>query len=400
RKYAYPEQNEAGKKVSEKFFADKHRKLYSFSLPDYTQLTAMPRLADVPGFHSFTLTTQYPGLLIGTGYTHDIAAVGATKIGFFFDHTTGLPVLPGSSLKGIARAAFPGRDLANAKKEEEPNKKKALLTLAGGKAAYLRTVLTKIGIPEEQVSAADFLPLLEQELFHGHLGLEEEGKPIPTNQRFICHDAVIVDAEGPILGPDFITPHKSRQEGIPDTIVEPNPIQLTKVLAGVRFQFTIQARASYRMPEGPVKATLSPEQTLALVKRILLDLGVGAKTNTGYGQLTAADPAPAKGSGTTSDGKAEKRPVKVNELAKAATPSYFRGRLDYRKELLMDAVVVTPGKPGVPNRVRVYVAEGNTPVHDLMSYRNPLEARTTILVGVRIKKDGTPISVAFRGLKK
>jgi len=65
---------------------------------------------------SFELTTIYPGLLIGAGYSHpalkeikksDRDEVGDFQLGFFFDHTTGLPVIPGSSVKGVLKSVFP-----------------------------------------------------------------------------------------------------------------------------------------------------------------------------------------------------------------------------------------------------------------------------------------------------
>ena len=57
--------------------------------------------------HSFELTTTYPGLVLGTGYSHETGTEGEFKLGFYFDWTTGLPVIPGSSVKGILRAAGP-----------------------------------------------------------------------------------------------------------------------------------------------------------------------------------------------------------------------------------------------------------------------------------------------------
>ena len=64
----------------------------------------------VDGWHyqSFTLKTEYPGLLIGAGYPHDAKLDEAIKCGFTFDYVTGIPYIPGSSLKGMLRSFFPG----------------------------------------------------------------------------------------------------------------------------------------------------------------------------------------------------------------------------------------------------------------------------------------------------
>ena len=57
--------------------------------------------------NTIELYTAYPGLISGTGYTHGIKADGEFKIGFAFDHVSGMPSLQGSSVKGKLRAAFP-----------------------------------------------------------------------------------------------------------------------------------------------------------------------------------------------------------------------------------------------------------------------------------------------------
>ena len=56
--------------------------------------------------HAFQLTTLYPGLLAGSGIVHDVKADEALKLGMSFDQTTGLPYIPGSSVKGVLRNAF------------------------------------------------------------------------------------------------------------------------------------------------------------------------------------------------------------------------------------------------------------------------------------------------------
>jgi CRISPR-associated protein Cmr6 len=399
RGYNYPT-DKKGRENAAAFFEEKNKKLYAFKQADYGKLTDFPQLAEYPGFQSFSLTTDYPGLLIGTGYNHDVAAVGATKIGFYFDYTTGLPVYPGSSVKGLLREVFPQRDL-DATKNVEARK-----GLAAGRSAYLRETLINIGIPETEVNHYNYLLELEEELFNGHVPAVIKGEPtllpIPITQRFICHDAVVTATNGQLMGPDFITPHQSRKEHVPNTIIEPNPIQLLKVMPGVTFQFTFQAAPSYKLETGEERlAKLTPQQLTQLCRQILLDRGIGAKTNVGYGQLT--DPATAaaisqprsKGQGT---GTAKEVPkLSITERAKLATANYFRGKLNYKKEMRMEAEVTRADRP---NRVKVFIAEGNEPEVDLAGYRNPIDVGTTILVGVKVRRDLSLESVAFRGFKK
>ena len=71
------------------------------------------------------LKTIYPGLLIGSGYGHDFKGDvendkkeqenEAFKIGFYFDFTTGMPVIPGPSIKGAIRSCFPQRSVKTKK---------------------------------------------------------------------------------------------------------------------------------------------------------------------------------------------------------------------------------------------------------------------------------------------
>lgn len=277
RGFTYPEvpenDSQEKKKVNErteKFFALKDRLLYDFELNKYADKTSYTRLPE-NRFAGFELVTDYPGMLIGSGYTHDIAAVGATKMGFYFDHTTGLPTIPGSSVKGILRSAFPGRDREATRAENQQ--------IAEGKMVYLKEVLTEAGI-DKATANDDFVIALEKQLFEGTL---PDGNQVPMPDRFVCHDAVVVGTNGGLMGPDFITPHKKPATG------EPNPIQLLKVLPGVRFRFTFQ------LPQVVIgETTISSVLLQKLVKRVLLDLGVGAKTNVGYGQLTDPTAAPPK----------------------------------------------------------------------------------------------------------
>ncbi len=91
-------------------------------------------------------------------------------------------------------------------------------------------------------------------------------------------DAVIVRSEdGKIFEKDFITPHKN-------PLKNPIPIQILKVRPGVQFAFQFLLREKYVVDENPSRLRLlTPAQRLELFRRIILQLGAGAKTNTGYG---------------------------------------------------------------------------------------------------------------------
>lgn len=397
RGYNYPT-DKKGRDNAASFFEEKNRKLYTFKLADYATQTAFPQLVAQPGFQSFSLTTEYPGLLIGTGYNHDVAAVGATKIGFYFDYTTGLPVYPGSSIKGVLREVFLQRDLNATQKVEEHQ------LLAAGRSEYLRELLNKIGIPAAEANRKEYIVELEEELFNGHVPSMLNGESvmlaIPTCQRFICHDAVVIATNGQLMGPDFITPHQSRKDYVPNSIIEPNPIQLLKVMPGVKFQFTFQAVAKYNLENGEIRdAKLNPDQLNKLCRLILLDRGIGAKTNVGYGQLVESDTAAALATSTNSARTETTRgpQLSITERAKQATANYFKGRINYRKEMRMEAEVIRADRP---NRIKLFIAVDNEPELDLVGYRNTIEVGTTVLVGVKFRRNLSIESVAFRGFKK
>ena len=61
----------------------------------------------------FSLQVIYPGLSTGLGMAHSSGLKEESKLGFTFDHTSGLPFIPASSVKGCIRAIFPQRILGS-----------------------------------------------------------------------------------------------------------------------------------------------------------------------------------------------------------------------------------------------------------------------------------------------
>ncbi|MBB4080312.1 CRISPR-associated protein Cmr6 [Lewinella aquimaris] len=284
------------KESDEVFFARKHKPIYGFRLNEYSVVTAYRELSQLPGYFTIPLITEYPGLLVGTGYAHEIAAKGATKIGFYFDHTTGLPTIPGSSVKGVLRSAFPRLDLRRIAQKDRTAA--SLEPLVAYKRAYMREVLLACGLPVDQITDA-FIDNVEAEIFEG---TDSNNEKIPVTNRFICHDAVVTGIESKrdrdgktrpanLMGPDFITPHTKETSLIPRHMSEPNPIQLLKVMPGVTFTFTFCAKyAKEKNADGTPKYLLSAEQLEQLCYRLLLDHGAGAKTNVGYGRFRDTRP--------------------------------------------------------------------------------------------------------------
>lgn len=192
---------------------------------------------------SFTLKTTYPGLIIGSGYNHPTREIGSNdvsdfQLGFYFDHTTGIPVIPGSTVKGVLKNVFPKKDEAIEVKLE--------------KIKYINSIVAKDNL------------------------IQENNWETLFNKEDIFFDAYIsgIPSDGKIFAEDYTTPHK-------DIFKDPIPIRFLKIAPGVIFCF------QFILNDSCFKNTqkITANEKLNLFKQILLDFGIGAKRNVGYGDL-------------------------------------------------------------------------------------------------------------------
>lgn len=206
--------------------------------------------------------TTYPGLLIGSGLSHGTGTENDMKIGFLFDYTTGLPYIPGSSVKGVLRSMFP---LVKAKTDLKDEEK----VYNERRIAYIQSKL-KDKYSDEQII------MLTKAIFEDPFDKNND----KVVKRDVFMDALIdPEQDGKyFMGDDFITPHR-------DSLKNPTPLQFLKVLPGIGFCFSFNLFDSY-LGDKVFGKSLKKE----LFKSILEDVGVGAKTNVGYGQLTSYDP--------------------------------------------------------------------------------------------------------------
>lgn len=206
-------------------------------------------------FGVVNMRVQAPGLLIGSGLAHGLPGFEEdVKTGLQFDYTSGLPVIPGSSVKGVIRSAFP------------------MIAADAEKLNYIRSLIADI--PEFSA-----------------LGLEDNDILELGNQMFnhgdIFADALLVGygtrmkQQGPVnqvLAEDYITPHTG------GPLAQPIPIKIVKVAPGVTFAFCYKFNVT-KIDSKEVTA----EMKESLCTAILQDLGIGAKTNVGYGVLKKID---------------------------------------------------------------------------------------------------------------
>jgi CRISPR-associated protein Cmr6 len=205
--------------------------------------------------NSFDLTTTYPGLLVGTGYMHPVAEKNENdfQAGFHFDWSTGLPVIPGSTVKGVLRSVFP-------KPKDSPDATRQ-------KQDYLTGTLAEV-TKQEIPDPAGFVENLETMLFLG-FGAAYFDAYISDIPRDPAH-------KGRIFSEDYITPHKDR-------FSDPIPLRFLKISPEVSFRFQFRLA-----PIEPAGVPVKPGHIKDFFKTILSDFGVGAKRNTGFGALMEA----------------------------------------------------------------------------------------------------------------
>ena len=198
---------------------------------------------EVLGYADYSVVNmrvQAPGLLIGSGLAHGLpGSEEDVKTGLQFDYTSGLPVIPGSSVKGeIGRASCRESLIADVPE------------------------FSALGLEDK-----DILELGNQMFNHGDIFAD--ALLVGYGTRMKQHGPVTQ-----VLTEDYITPHTG------GPLAQPIPIKIVKVAPGVTFAFC------FKFNETKIGAkVVSASMKKALCAAILQDLGVGAKTNVGYGVL-------------------------------------------------------------------------------------------------------------------
>lgn len=206
------------------------------------------------------MRVQAPGLLIGSGLAHGLpGSEEDVKTGLQFDYTSGLPVIPGSSVKGVIRSAFPTI------KEDKGQSNEAD---AAEKLNYIKSLIADIPkFSALRLEDKDILELGDQMFNHGDVFAD--ALLVGYGTRMKQHGPV-----KQVLVEDYITPHTG------GPLAQPIPIKIVKVAPGVTFAFC------FKFSETKIGAkVVSASMKKSLCTAILQDLGVGAKTNVGYGVL-------------------------------------------------------------------------------------------------------------------
>lgn len=192
------------------------------------------------GLDSFQMEVLYPGLITGVGIQHEASIEGEFKLGLHLDYTTGLPIIYGSTVKGVLRSYFEDCYMG-------PHNVDRLIDDIFGGNSY----------SDSKVSKSIY-------------------------DRDIFYDAVVIEPakDSKVLASDALAPHGVGKPGYP--LIDPNPVTFVKVAAGVKLLFRFRLVDT---KESNGKVMMSVADKLQIFKTILATYGIGAKTNVGYGQL-------------------------------------------------------------------------------------------------------------------
>ena len=215
-------------------------------------------------------------MFTGSGYTHETGAEEELKIGFFFDHTTGLPVIPGSTVKGVLRSAFPKYstdtqdpfiilDKENSEKKQKSSLIAALFGLDRNDPASVNALELSIFEGIDWAKTNNNRAKKERVL---------KVEYVSMRHRDVFFDAFI-SSEGQILETDVLTPHGS------NPLKNPIPLPFLKVKPKVEFTFQFMLHET-TLPNGK---KITAEQKQSAFNILIEVFGIGAKTNVGYGQL-------------------------------------------------------------------------------------------------------------------
>ncbi|MBP2202239.1 CRISPR-associated protein Cmr6 [Methanococcus voltae] len=234
--------------------------------------------------------TIYPGLLVGSGYMHETGCVeGEFKLGFFFDYTTGLPIVPGSSLKGTLRSVFPRISMMDFKDKPISKNSELIPKQDKNKYKYLLELLYKIlGNNSKELlkikklsnnEKVEFIVKLRDLIFEGKVSDKET---ILMYDRDIFLDAEIYSEDNNknnnLFEDDYITPHK-------EVFKDPIPLKFLKIGPNNKIKFNFLLTDSQINIAGNEPIEISAENKKDLFRKILIDRGIGAKTKVGYGNL-------------------------------------------------------------------------------------------------------------------
>ncbi|MFC1642672.1 type III-B CRISPR module RAMP protein Cmr6 [Myxococcota bacterium] len=180
-----------------------------------------------------------------------------TENGFSFDHATGLPVIPGTSVKGLCRAAAPLLDWETELIERLFGPEKVTAESPGRRGEAIFFDASPVSWPR-----------LEVDIANSH------------HPEYYGNSGTASDAD------------RRKKPKEPVETEDPNPVNFLTVAEGAQFLFSLLAPHEDKV------------RVHELLQSALRDVGIGVKTAVGYGRFIAGDrndparaPAPAASHG-------------------------------------------------------------------------------------------------------
>jgi CRISPR-associated protein Cmr6 len=261
----------------------------------------------------FTATAR-SRLIVGLG------GKGVLETGITLHHVTGLPIIPGSALKGLARAyalyeIAGGLNLPSLRPEQAKGLKENetplhLLDIAlASYAAHRRYVENSASDKKKDTTHSktlkDLWKLLEainpnfdfpegfwesEAVLNFTLAFGDSGEEDSSAGACVFFDALVskLPPSGTLFEVDVMTPHfrqyyENAGSKPPSDDDSPNPITFVTVAAGTQFRFAVGTRRG-------VQDTAVAEWAAGKLQMGLEELGIGAKTAAGYGVFHAFQP--------------------------------------------------------------------------------------------------------------
>lgn len=222
-----------------------------------------------PGDQLFELTLC-SRLLVGHGNP------SATDVGITLHHTWGVPIIPGSAIKGLLAHFIdtvhgpedPGLPPWQQQGDEQSRAGFKGLTWIGNKVKYGPGEVYRVlfGAPD---AIEDDECRKHGEAAGAYMG------------RVVFHDALFVPGQTePPLAVDVLTVHQkgyynSAGQSWPNDYDSPNPVSFLSVRPGVRMLFALSGREDWTL------------LARGLLEQALEQWGIGSKTSSGYGRLAA-----------------------------------------------------------------------------------------------------------------
>ncbi len=229
-------------------------------------------------YFSFELAVDKRGLLIGTGYPHfnltNETNNSDFQLGLFFDYTTGIPIIPSSSIKGFLASFFRNLNDEYIWKRLQ----KACSDAEIEPSIINQNNMTKLA--EDTFGTIDNNPKGTM-FFNAYI----------TRRIILPHDPSNTNYNyNHIVDEDWITPHLL--DGKRSKLCEPVPIRFLKIAPGVVLKFSFVLKDTIINSEStPLKITATQKNDL--FKILLCTYTLGAKHRTGFGKFIDVNSKPS-----------------------------------------------------------------------------------------------------------